>query len=210
MLVATDSSFATPESEAKTQTKLVRSDWGVTATQTSQQLRAVEILLRVMGSTFLFASSIFVLPIVSGLLVFDNYAQSEGLVLESLAVLTIAASGAALLYFSRVGVRKQIQVDSKRGEIRLGYLVKDGEFREKMCIAQTDLLSAFLNRSKDQSTPARLVFRLHNAPNPVVVFKGQETDLEPILNEVANMVDRTPTPKVRRKTVEKLFQVSSA
>lgn len=189
MLVNVTNSFVVSERESKNLVKLERRDWGVTATQSSQQLSTVEIVLRVMGSTLLFAAAIFALPIISGLLFFDSYLQSEGLVAESLAVFTIFASGFALLYFSGIGIRKQIQVDSKRGEIRLGYLVKDRTFRERMCIKQSGILSAFLHRSKSPSAAARLVLRLRNSPKPLVVFKGHETDLKPILNEISGMAN---------------------
>ncbi len=204
MLVAATNSFVDSERDSGNGTKLERCDWGVTATQSSQQLSAVEVLLRVMGSTFLFASAIFLLPIVSGFLFFESFSQSEGLMLESLAVFTIFASGSALLYFSRIGIRKQIQVDTKRGEIRLGYLVKDRTFRKRMCIEKSDILSAFLHRSKSQAAATRLVLRLRNTPKPLVVFKGQEIDLKPILNEIfdlANPDDKSGgPPEVRRDT----------
>lgn len=204
MLVAATNSFVDSERDSGNGTKLERCDWGVTATQSSQQLSAVEVLLRVMGSTFLFASAIFLLPIVSGFLFFESFSQSEGLMLESLAVFTIFASGSALLYFSRIGIRKQIQVDTKRGEIRLGYLVKDRTFRKRMCIEKSDILSAFLHRSKSQAAATRLVLRLRNTPKPLVVFKGQEIDLKPILHEIfdlANPDGKSEGPtKVRRDT----------
>lgn len=204
MYVATAKLFDVARKKSPKSVTLQRCSWGITITQSSYKIDVAEAMLRILGTTFLCVSSLLILPIIWGLAFADS---SEGLLGESLAVFTIAASGFALRQFGLLGVRKQLQVDSKRGEVRFGYLRSDRQFRHSICIPQSDILSAFLFRSKSRTLPARLVFRLRSISVPLVVFKGPEFELKPALDEIIDMANQTSPRRIRSRTTDRLLHV---
>lgn len=207
MTIAAAKSFEVIENIPLESIVLRKRGWGLTATQTSRKLDIAETMLKVLGTTLLFIASVLLLPVVWGLAHAEGFYQSEGLLHESLALFTIAASGMALRFFSLIGLRKQLQVDSKRGEIRVGYLQSGRRFREKICISHSDILSAFLIKSKCSTIPARLVFRLQNDQNAVVALKGPEAELKIILNQITDMASRRSHRKIRSRITNRLLHV---
>ena len=164
-------------------------------------------MLKGLGAGLLIVSAVLILPMAFGLALSESFYQSKGLLNEALAVSTIAASGAALRHFSQLGVRRQLQIDSVEGEVRLGYLDAHRQFREMACFPQSDIQSAFLLRSKSTNKPARLAFRLSSAPHPLVVFKCTEAELIPVLNEITIWANKTSNNRLRRTTTERMIQV---
>lgn len=183
---------------------LQRCSWGITITHSSFKIKVAEAMLRLLGATFLCVSSLLLISIILGLAFADS---SEGFLGESLAVFTIAASGFALRQFSLIGLRKQLQVDSKREEVRLGYMRSDRQFHQSICIPQSDIVSAFLFRGKSRAMPACLVFRLRSISAPFVVLKGFESELKPALDEIIGMANRKPPRRIRSRATDRLLHV---
>ena len=206
MLVSSTKSYEIGEKYIQESFAFKKPSWGLIVTQTSRQLDFVEALLRVLGALFLVVSLVTLLLILGRSVLMGGFHYSDGLLRELLAGSTFAAAGLALRYFGLIGIRKQLEVDSKQGELRLGYQQSDRHFRLKLCISSSDLISAFVLKATG-TKPARLVLRLRSASNPLVVLNGPEDKLRFILEYITNMTNGMIRNNYRKTKTDRLLHM---
>lgn len=190
MHVATHIDFGIADRPRKRSVILNRRDWGLAATQNSTRIATIEKAMDLLGTSALFASAAIIIPALTLQLLMNGFQTPEGLWGELLGAFTIAVSGMLLRIYGQLGLRKHIEVDINRGEVRLGYVFGGRKPRRWMRIKQSNISSAFLLRSKEPGKPTRLVLRMKDSNRAVSVFKGPELELRKLLTEIVQMADR--------------------
>lgn len=108
-------------------TALVRetADWGVSVSEKKVRKAWTNTALVILSAVILFASLIFVLPLIAGLML---NAEIDGILLKVGIVSVCLALAAAFNIHSRRGPRNALEVDHEANELRLGSMNRYGAF----------------------------------------------------------------------------------
>ena len=120
------------------------------------------------------------------------------------------AVGFSLHRYADKGFRGKFQVDSARGEIRIGTLNAQDRFSLRTLIKVTDVESIFIVRSKDLGKPAQLRVRMKTGAQTIRLTEGSEKSLVPILERMIVTL-KPPTNRrrrVRTKTTGRFIRAS--
>ena len=123
----------------------------------------------------------------AGILIFlPNVEQSGGFVASQMAmVLSCVFVGFALHRYADRGFRKKIQIDPSSGEIRIGTINQKERFHLKVSYPLERLESLFIVRSYTPGIPSKLMMRMKQGDQSVVLVTGTETRLVPILERAS-------------------------
>ena len=203
--------FANANFESKVLPKnlsVLRYGWGLKLTNNSTITNIIEPFLMISRTALLALSAILALSLCVQLTTGDL--ESSQVILNfALIVFSMSACGFLLRQFGLMGVRKQIQVDCRNCEVRIGYLGFDKRFRLHMRIKQSEIESAFLFRGGKSSKPSRLVVRLNSRKAPLSIMSGSEEELSIVLRAMIEMEERSGGGRrVKQRTTKRLFQAS--
>ena len=120
------------------------------------------------------------------------------------------AVGFSLHRYADKGFRGKFQVDSARGEIRIGTLNAKDRFSLRTVIKVKDIESIFIVRSKDLGKSAQLRVRMKSGAQTIRLTEGSEKTLVPILERM--IITLRPQPnnrrRVRTKTTGRFIRAS--
>ena len=132
----------------------------------------------------------------------------------------VAVQGAMLFAFLAVGFglhryadrgfRMKFQVDSARGEVRIGTLNAKDRFCVRTVVPVGNIESVFIIRSKVPSKPAQLRVRLKAGTQTVPLAEGSEHALVPVLERIIVTLQppRSQNRRVRTKTTGRFIRAS--
>lgn len=123
--------------------------------------------------------------------------------------LAFAAVGFGLFAYAGRGFRTELQVDTARGQFRLGTVNSANRFSLRKTYAAADVESVFLARAKDQRNTAQLHLRLKGSSQKVFVLKASERALVPALERIVEAVRRRSGARgTRTRTTGRFIHVS--
>ena len=132
----------------------------------------------------------------------------------------VAVQGAMLFAFLAVGFglhryadrgfRMKFQVDSARGELRIGTLNAKDRFCVRTVLKVADIESVFIVRSKQPGKPAQLRVRMKTGTSTVQLAEGSERSLVPVLERIIVTLQppRSTKRRVRTMTTGKFIRAS--
>jgi len=171
---------------------LDESHWGYTIRDrnAANGLRCAAIA----GSRF---AGIILLMAALGLWVMPDSAHSPDLFAMKLAAMVMfTVVGGALVWAGRAPRHLEFQVDTLRGELRVGGRDLRGGFRVSSILRFEQVASVYLLRSKDRSQPTRLFLRLSVGEGAIEVASGTEEGLESLRLRLTRDLARNPRQPV--------------
>jgi len=120
------------------------------------------------------------------------------------------AVGFGLHHYADRGFRLKFQVDSARGELRIGTLNAKDRFCVRTILKVPDIESVFIVRSKVSTKPAQLRVRMKRGTQTVPLAEGSELSLVPILERIIVTLQppRSQKRRVRTMTTGKFIRAS--
>lgn len=111
-------------------------------------------------------------------------ASTSVMVVQAAMLFAFLAVGFGLHRYADRGFRKKFQVDSARGELRIGTLNAKDRFFVRTILNVSNIESVFIVRSKDHGKPAQLRVRMKTGTTTVPLAEGSEHSLVPILERI--------------------------
>ena len=116
--------------------------WGVALTDNSRLSSFLELGVDLLGSLLLIGSGILALLLTSGQFFVEEFQRSDDFLRDALATFTLAVCGFVLRHIGLMGVRREVQLDFQRGEVRIGFLGQEGNFCAKSQNQLSEIVSA--------------------------------------------------------------------
>ncbi len=131
-------------------------------------------------------------------------------VVQAAMLFAFLAVGFGLHRYADRGFRTKFQVDSARGELRIGTLNAKDRFFVRTILSVTNIESVFIVRSKEPGKPAQLRVRMKTGTTTVPLAEGSERTLVPILERmiVTLQPPRANKRRVRTMTTGKFIRAS--
>ncbi|NNL17437.1 MAG: hypothetical protein HKP37_01730 [Boseongicola sp.] len=127
---------------------------------------------------------------------------TNGIIAVQAAMLfAFLAVGYGLHRYADRGFRMKFQVDSARGELRLGTLNAKDRFCVRTVLKVADIESVFIVRSKEPGKPAQLRVRMKSGTSTVPLAEGSERSLVPILERIIVTLQPPRANKRRVRTM---------
>lgn len=130
--------------------------------------------------------------------------------IQAAMLIAFLAVGFGLHRYADRGFRMKFQVDSARGEVRIGTLNAKDRFCVRTILKVADIESVFIVRSKQPTKPAQLRVRLKAGTQTVPLAEGTEHTLVPILERIILTLQppRSRNRRVRTKTTGRFIRAS--
>ena len=182
-------------------TKLVShtSDWGVSVSQANADKTAGMKGLAVVGYLTLFAASLFVIPIMVGLSMFETTSK----VAADLAIV-VGCVGLAMFFNaqSRKGPKNALQIDYDASEVRLGSVSAKGAFvRHKVCPLRS--LDSVVVNASDPSAPTLTLEIFSEAAT--IRFSNTDIDaLQELAATIQTAADEARAAPIRSRIVSRI------
>ena len=194
--------------KAASKLRVWESHWGFNVSEKKKrkndQNTLWELAIKLVGMMMIPAAGIILfLPGLS--------APSTGVIVVQAAMLfAFLTVGYALHRYADRGFRLKFQVDSARGEVRIGTLNAKDRFCVRTVLQVGQIESVFIVRSKEPSKPAQLRIRLKTGVNTVSLAEGSEHSLVPILERIIVTLQppRANKRRVRTKTTGRFIRAS--
>lgn len=123
------------------------------------------------------------------------------IVVQAAMLFAFLAVGFGLHRYADRGFRMKFQVDSARGELRLGTLNAKDRFCVRTVLKVKDIESVFIVRSKEPGKPAQLRVRMKSGTSTVPLAEGSEHSLVPILERIIVTLQPPRANKRRVRTM---------
>jgi len=138
----------------------------------------------------LLEASLKVLAIFAVLLAIALWAAPVGGVLVARLAITVGflAVGMAIYQYGGRGFRQEVEFDGVRGTIRLVTRNARGTSYVRRRIPMVEAESCYLGRSKTPGAPSQLYLRLKGRVSPLAIGEGDEAELVPVLERLAEIV----------------------
>jgi hypothetical protein len=121
------------------------------------------------------------LMVALGLWILPDSVHSPDLFTMKLAAMVMfTVIGGALVWTARPPRHLEFQIDTLRGEVRIGHRDLRGGFRLSSLVKFDKVASVYLLRAKDRSQPTRLFLRMPGESGAIEVARGTEAGLEPL------------------------------
>lgn len=136
---------------------------------------------------------------------------STGVIAMQAAMLfAFLAVGFGIHRYADRGFRMKFQVDSARGELRIGTLNAKDRFCVRTILKVAEIESVFIVRSKEPGKPAQLRVRMKTGTHTVPLAEGSEHSLVPILERIIVTLQppRANKRRVRTKTTGRFIRAS--
>lgn len=160
--------------------KVDETHWGYTIHEHARNKGA-----QFMWAPFARFSGIVLLFIAAALLLLPSPASIADTPLKAVAAVMFALFGVVLSRTAPSEDHPEIQVDTNRGELRVGKRGFRGTFRQRAGLTFTDVTSVYLLRSKEHGRPARLFLRLGDHGDALEVASGPEESLDALRDRLA-------------------------
>lgn len=149
--------------------------WGyILNGQTGQDHLARSVLARFCGMILLLAG-------VGLGLVPDSTFGADIFVMKLGAMLVFLLFGGVMVWYGRKGSGMELQVDTKRRELRLGNRTINGNFKLLDMLRFDEVASIYLMRNGAQGAPSRLYLRIGNdGSTGIEILRGPQGKLEKI------------------------------
>ena len=130
-----------------------------------------------------------------------NSPSTSILVVQGAMLFAFLAVGFGLHHYADRGFRLKFQVDSARGELRIGTLNAKDRFFVRTILNVPDIESVFIVRSKAPGKPAQLRVRMKSGTATVPLAEGPERSLVPILERIIVTLQPPRANKRRVRTM---------
>ena len=139
-----------------------------------------------------------------------NASTNSVVIAQAAMLFAFLAVGFGLHRYADRGFRTKFQVDSARGELRIGTLNAKDRFFVRTSLKVANIESVFIVRSKEPGKPAQLRVRMKTGTSTVPLAEGSERALVPILERmiVTLQPPRANKRRVRTMTTGKFIRAS--
>ncbi len=177
-------------------------NWGFSISEVSGHAGLIEVLAKAFGVAMAPTGALLILLPGVG-------SRIQGVPIQLGITLAFFLVGLAVFAYAVRGFRTELQVDTARGQFRLGTVNQRNLFAVRNTYPTSEIESVFLARAKDGRNTAQLFLRIKPTSEKVYVLTGSEQELVPVLELIVEAVrKRSRHRQSRTKTTGRFIHAT--